>query len=159
MKIILTIVPLNVPFQSKVTFYSILLPDAEKNEIQTFTDRFSNTQYGEALKEIQVLIRNMGTQFGAEERFFRREDKSHALPSNFYRRPLLRLYCLRCCDRVVILGNGGVKESGTTQDSPDCYPHFLLMNAVAVAFRKMKISCCDLPQRRSPFSLSIEIDD
>lgn len=159
MKITVTIIPLRVPFQSKVTFYSVLLPEAEKNELQVFTDRFKDTQYGEALKEIQVLIGNMGTQFGAHERFFRKEDRSHALPSNLYRRPLLRLYCLRCCDSVVILGNGGIKESDATQDSPDCYPHFLLMNAIAIAFRKMKMSCCELPQRRSPFSLSIDLDD
>lgn len=159
MKITVTIIPVKVPFQSKVNFYTVLLPDAEKSELQKFTDRFKGTSYDEALTEIQVLIRNMGTQFGAQERFFRKEDKSHALPSNMYRRPLLRLYCLRCCDQVVILGNGGIKESNPTQDSPDCYPHFLLMNAVAIAFRKMKMSCCDLPQRRSPFSLSIDIDD
>lgn len=159
MKITVTIIPLNVPFQSKVTFYSVLLPDAEKHELQEFTDRFKNTEYDEALKEIRVLIANMGTHHGAQERFFRKEDKSHALPSNLYRRPLLRLYCLRCCDQVVIFGNGGVKESNSTQGSPDCYPHFLLMNAIAIAFRKMKMSCCDLPQRRSPFPLSIELDD
>lgn len=159
MKITVTIIPLKVPFKSKVTFYTVLLPDAEKSELQEFTDRFKGTTYDEALTEIQVLIGNMGTQHGAQERFFRKEDKSHALPSNMYRRPLLRLYCLRCCDQVVILGNGGVKESNFTQDSPDCYSHFLLMNAIAIAFRKMKMSCCDLPQRRSPFPLSIELDD
>ena len=54
---------------------------------------------------------------GALERYFRREGKMTdsvvALPvlkSN------LRLYCLRLTDKILILGNGGIKTSRTYQE-------------------------------------------
>lgn len=54
---------------------------------------------------------------GAMERFFRPEGKMRdsgvALP---VLRSKLRLYCLRLSDRILILGNGGVKDSRTYQE-------------------------------------------
>ncbi|MES2212439.1 MAG: hypothetical protein V4490_04800, partial [Pseudomonadota bacterium] len=40
------------------------------------------------------------------------------------------LYCIRLNDGAVLLGNGGVKTSQKLQDSPDCYPHYLLLSAL-----------------------------
>ena len=54
---------------------------------------------------------------GALERFFRPEGKMRdsvvALP---VLRSKLRLYCLRLSDRILVLGNGGVKNSRTYQE-------------------------------------------
>ena len=54
---------------------------------------------------------------GALERFFRSEGKMRdsvvALP---VLRSKLRLYCLRLSDRILVLGNGGVKNSRTYQE-------------------------------------------
>lgn len=54
---------------------------------------------------------------GALERFFRPEGKMRdsvvALPVI---RSKLRLYCLRLSDRILILGNGGVKNSRTYEE-------------------------------------------
>ena len=55
---------------------------------------------------------------GALERFFRPEGKMRdsivALP---VLRSKLRLYCLRLSDRILILGNGGVKNSRTYEEN------------------------------------------
>lgn len=54
---------------------------------------------------------------GALERFFRPESKMRdsvvALP---VLRSKLRLYCLRLSDRILVLGNGGVKNSRTYEE-------------------------------------------
>ena len=54
---------------------------------------------------------------GALERYFRREGKMNdsvvALP---VLKSKLRLYCLRLTDKILILGNGGVKRSRTYQE-------------------------------------------
>lgn len=159
MKSTISIHPYSLDSKSKMQFYSFLMQGEDTLEVDKFYNRFNIAPYDTSVKEIQALIHNMGTEFGAQERFFRKEGLAHALPSNAYHKPLLRLYCLRCCEQVVILGNGGIKESNKAKDSPDCYPHFLIMNAIAQAFRKMQVSCCDLPKKRMPFSLSIIIPD
>lgn len=54
------------------------------------------------------------TEVGALERYFRPEGKfkdgTAALPVTKSR---LRLYCLRLSDKILILGNGGIKASQT----------------------------------------------
>ena len=62
---------------------------------------------------------NKIADFGALERFFRPEGK---MSDNVVALPVvtskLRLYCLRLSDKILILGNGGVKKSKTyEQDS------------------------------------------
>lgn len=55
---------------------------------------------------------------GALERFFRNEGKMHdnvkALAIDSRK---LRLYCLRISDQILILGNGGVKNTRTYQEN------------------------------------------
>ena len=55
---------------------------------------------------------------GALERYFRPEGKMNdsvvALPVLTSK---LRLYCLRLTDRILILGNGGIKKSRTYQEN------------------------------------------
>jgi hypothetical protein len=158
-KLTVEIRPYDLEVESKVAFYSFLIKgsDDPQLEIEKFYARFVEEPYAAAAEDIKGLIQGMAQEYGANERFFRKEGDSHAMPSHVYNRPLLRLYCLRCCDKVVILGNGGIKTSGKTQGSPDCYPHFLVMNAIAVAFLRMGISCCDLPKRKSPFTVQIDV--
>ena len=72
---------------------------------------------------------NKISQTGAFERYFRPEKKAVAIPldSGYH----LRLYCYRIDDQTIILGNGGIKTSKKVKNSPDCFPHFKLMNHVA----------------------------
>ena len=67
------------------------------------------------LRIVQLLYKI--AEEGALERFFRPEGKMRdsvvALP---VLRSKLRLYCLRLSDRILVLGNGGVKNSRTYQE-------------------------------------------
>lgn len=161
MKLTVEILPYKLEVKSKVAFYSFSFVGSKDQdlEIEKFYNRFINEPYASAVRDLQALIQNMAEEYGANERFFRKEGRAHALPSHAYQKPLLRLYCLRCCDSVVILGNGGVKASQSAKDSPDCYPHFLVMNGIANAFRRMRTSCCDLPSFEFPLTLHIDVDD
>lgn len=147
---------------SRVAFYSFIIresDDPSQLEVDKFYTRFATLEHEHAVEDIRALVESMAERFGAQERLFRKERHAQALPSKMYYRPLLRLYCLRCCERVVILGNGGLKSSDLVKQSPDCYPHFLVMNAIAVAFRRIRKTCCDLPTLKSPFVLTIDPDE
>ena len=68
---------------------------------------------------------------GALERFFRPEGKMRdsvvALP---VLRSKLRLYCLRLSDRILVLGNGGVKNSRTYQEDDSLRGYVLTLQRV-----------------------------
>ncbi len=57
---------------------------------------------------------------GAFERFFRPEGRmeDHVAALSIDSRKL-RLYCLRISDQILIVGNGGVKESRTYEDNEE----------------------------------------
>lgn len=57
---------------------------------------------------------------GAFERFFRPEGKieDHVAALSIDSRKL-RLYCLRISDQILIVGNGGVKDSRTYQENEE----------------------------------------
>ena len=63
---------------------------------------------------------NRIADFGALERYFRPEGKMNdhvvALPVV---KSKLRLYCLRLSDKILILGNGGVKDTKTYQENSE----------------------------------------
>lgn len=67
------------------------------------------------LRIVQLIDRI--AEEGALERFFRPEGKMRdsvvALP---VLRSKLRLYCLRLSDKILVLGNGGVKNSRTYEE-------------------------------------------
>jgi hypothetical protein len=121
----------------KTMFYSIHEVGDDNCETDKFFLRFMDEEkYQKDVQTIKYWIEKIGREFGALERYFRPERKANALPipppkSN------LRLYCLRVSDKIVILGNGGVKSSKLVQNSPDALPHFELMNLVAFIL-KMK---------------------
>lgn len=60
-------------------------------------------------------------RLGVEDRFFRfegrRSDRVYALPA-YLESSRLRLYCLCISSKVLVLGNGGLKESRTYQEDP-----------------------------------------
>ena len=81
----------------KCTIYTIQFSEESETEYERFYTKF--------------------IQDGALERFFRPEGKMRdsvvALP---VLRSKLRLYCLRLSDRILVLGNGGVKNSRTYEE-------------------------------------------
>ena len=116
-----------------IKFYTVRWDDAALSETDKFFQRFLETaslqNYREDFDEIIALIKIMGEQEGAAERFFRFEDAAQALPpkSMVYVRQLLisdgqntlRLYCTRLQNNIVVLFNGGIKSSQKVSDSLD----------------------------------------
>lgn len=126
----------------KVGFYSIRIEDNELMETEKFYQRFMNDEkYKEEFSDLIAWIEHIGEIEGAAPELFRDEEDAQALPPEFRqieRRAMLkqigyslRLYCLRLSDRVVILLNGGIKESQKVQDSPDLIGKFRMANKIS----------------------------
>lgn len=96
------------------TIYTIQFKTESQTEFERFFNKFKDDAiYNPDLMRIVAFI-NKIAQEGAFERLFRPEGKMSdhvvALPIISSR---LRLYCLRLSDKILILGNGGVKNSRT----------------------------------------------
>lgn len=96
------------------TIYTFMFQSENETEFERFYNKFKDdAEYNPDLMRIVAFI-NKISQNGAFERFFRPEGKmaDHvvALPVLTSK---LRLYCLRLSDKILILGNGGVKNSRT----------------------------------------------
>ncbi len=101
-----------------VNFYSVHLGDAELSELERFFEKFPvGCEYDEDIDTIIAWLDRIG-ESGALERYFRYEGKFgdgvSAIPIETSH---LRLYCIRLSDKVLIFGNGGVKDCATWQES------------------------------------------
>ena len=96
------------------TLYTIQFASENSSEFERFYNKFKeDAEYNQDLMRIVAFIDKIANN-GAFERLFRPEGKLNdgvcALPVVKSR---LRLYCLRLSDKILILGNGGVKNSRT----------------------------------------------
>ena len=96
----------------RVSLYSISFAADRTTEFERFMQKFEleatvNKNYQKIIYAISLILEK-----GALERMFRPEgqydDNLVALPIESSN---LRLYCLRISDEILILGNGGRKES------------------------------------------------
>lgn len=99
-------------------FYSVHLGDEELSELERFFEKFpEGSVYDEDIDTIISWLDHIGRS-GALERYFRFEGKYgdgvSAIPIETNN---LRLYCIRLSDRILVFGNGGVKDSATWQES------------------------------------------
>ena len=110
----------------KTSLYSISFEMDGTTEFEKFVAEFEmnatyNRDYQRIIAALQAILR-----IGALERFFRPEgdmnDSVQALPIESGK---LRLYCLRLSDQIVILGNGGVKNTRTYEEDPKLYGYVL----------------------------------
>ena len=110
----------------KTTLYSISFEKDGTTEFEKFVAEFEmnakyNCDYQRIIAALQVILDK-----GALERFFRPEgrmnDNVHAIPIEGSK---LRLYCLRISEQIVILGNGGVKNTKSYQEDPKLYGYVL----------------------------------
>ena len=110
----------------KVALYSISFEKDGTTEFEKFVAEFEmnatfNRDYQRIIAALHAILR-----IGALERFFRpegsRNDSVQALPIESGK---LRLYCLRLSDQIVILGNGGVKNTRTYEEDPKLYGYVL----------------------------------
>ncbi len=101
----------------KCTIYTIQFASESETEYERFYSKFiADAKLNQDLLRIVQLVDKIADE-GALERFFRPEGKMRdsvvALP---LLRSKLRLYCLRLSDQILILGNGGIKNSRTYEE-------------------------------------------
>ena len=100
-----------------VGMFSICFDGSEVSEFEKFLNEFKdNATYNKDFNIILLALSKIIDK-GALERFFRNEgrmnDNVKALAIDSRK---LRLYCLRISDQILILGNGGVKNTSTYQE-------------------------------------------
>ena len=107
-----------------VNFYSIHLEEEELSELERFFEKFPE---GCAYDEIDTIIAWLDKigENGALERYFRPEGKYGdgvgVIPIDIGNK--LRLYCLRVSDKILIFGNGGIKDANSWQNSETLAPY------------------------------------
>ena len=103
-----------------VSLYSIHFESEDLTEFARFLEKFKDNSklQRDFLRIVQAVQLIMSG--GALERRFRLEGKTNdgvcALPVLTGK---LRLYCLRLSDKVLVIGNGGVKDVATYQESEE----------------------------------------
>ena len=100
-----------------VGMFSICFEGSEVSEFEKFLNEFKdNATYNKDFNVILLALSKIIDK-GTLERFFRNEgrmnDNVKALAIDSRK---LRLYCLRISDQILILGNGGVKNTRTYQE-------------------------------------------
>lgn len=113
----------------KVNFYSIRIKDAELTELEAFFEKFpEGCEYDD---DIDVIISWLDkiAERGALERYFRPEGKYGdgvgVIPVEVGN--TIRLYCLRLTDKILVFGNGGIKDARTWQDSETLAPYVKML--------------------------------
>lgn len=101
-----------------VGMFSICFDGNSQSEFERFLDAFkNNATYNKDFNVILMALAKIIDK-GALERFFRNEgrmkDNVKALAIDSRK---LRLYCLRISDQILILGNGGIKQTRTYQEN------------------------------------------
>jgi hypothetical protein len=103
-----------------VSLFSICFDSNDLSEYEDFLMRFKdNSELNYDFQRILLALEKI-IDHGALERFFRIEGKmnDHVSALAIDSRKL-RLYCLRISDQILILGNGGVKNTRTYQEDQE----------------------------------------
>jgi hypothetical protein len=105
----------------KAGLFTICFEGDAATEFEKFMNKFKeDAERKDDLSIILTAINKMLTASGFLERYFRYEgkmsDRVVALPIE----PLkIRLYCLRLSDSILIVGNGGIKDTKTYQENDE----------------------------------------
>ncbi len=108
-----------------VNFYSIHLDEEELSELERFFEKFPvGCEYDNEIDIIIAWLDKIGEN-GALERYFRPEgrygDGVGVIPIDVGNK--LRLYCLRISDKILVFGNGGIKDADSWQNSGTLAPY------------------------------------
>lgn len=114
------------------TLYTLQFLRDIESEFEKFITKFrEDAEYSEDFSHIAAFITRIA-KTGALERYLRPEgqmnDSVVALPVTTSK---LRLYCLRLSDKILVLGNGGVKQSQRYEDDP-------LLNGYVMTLQKFE---------------------
>ena len=99
------------------TVYTIQFLSDEQSEFEKFIAKFRNDaklnpDFQAIMRFVEQILAN-----GALERYFRREGKmSDSVAALPVLKSKLRLYCLRLTDKILVIGNGDVKNSRTYEE-------------------------------------------
>lgn len=101
-----------------VNYYSVHLDKEEISELERFFEKFpEGCEYDDDIDTIIAWLDRIG-EHGALERYFRNEgrygDGVSAIPIETNN---LRLYCIRLSEKILVFGNGGVKDNRTWEES------------------------------------------
>lgn len=112
-----------------VSFYSIHLEKEELSELERFFEKFPiGCEYDKEIDIILAWIDHIAEK-GALERYFRPEGKYGdgvgVIPIDLGNK--VRLYCIRLSDKILIFGNGGIKDADTWENSSTLAPHVQLL--------------------------------
>ena len=103
-----------------VSLYSICFNGSDESEFEKFLIKFKDES--KLNKDFQLILVALSriVERGALERFFRVEGKMNddvcALSLDSHK---LRLYCLRISNQLLMLGNGGIKDTRTYQEDTE----------------------------------------
>lgn len=108
-----------------VNFYSIHLDEEELSELERFFEKFPvGCEYDDEIDIIIAWLDKIGEN-GALERYFRPEgrygDGVGVIPIDVGNK--LRLYCLSISDKILVFGNGGIKDADSWQNSGTLAPY------------------------------------
>jgi hypothetical protein len=130
----------------KTTFYTIRFQNHEESETELFLTNFDTEIHKDDIDIILAVIDKIGEQ-GAKERYFRPEGgcvKAIPLTSSG-----LRLYLYRINDEVVILGNGGQKQTATYQEDPVLNKYVETIRAIGnILNKRLEQNHCQLYNRQ-----------
>lgn len=105
---------------NSVGLFSITFEGNDYSEFRKFIEKFKDDAVRN--KELNVILTQIDRiqKNGALERYFRYEGKmsDHVMALPAYQSGL-RLYCLRMSDSVLIIGNGGVKDTRTYNEDTE----------------------------------------
>ncbi len=119
------------------TMYTIHFLSEDDTELEKFISRFKNdSQYNSDFQSILAFMERILAN-GALERYFRREgrmsDSVVALP---VLKSSLRLYCLRLSDHILVVGNGGIKNSRSYQESEELQGYVITLQKFEQLLKK-----------------------
>nr|MCR4827120.1 hypothetical protein [Bacteroidales bacterium] len=103
-----------------VTMYTLHFIGDQLSEFEKFVKKFKDN--AQLKRDYQIIIYALSkvAKNGAWERYFRPEGKMNdrvcAIPVDSGK---LRLYCLRISDQILIIGNGGLKNTRTYEESEE----------------------------------------
>lgn len=126
----------------KVSLYSPKFEGETCTEFEKFLMKYMESH----LRDVQILIRRIDIikEQGADDRYFRYEGKMNdrvmALPSHIDTTNL-RLYCLNIEHKILILGNGGLKDSRTYEEDSN-------LNGCVQTLQKIDIQIKELEKQR-----------
>ena len=127
----------SVKSSETASLYTIIFENNDLSEFAKFMTCFKDN--GKLQRDYQIILLALQKilENGVLERYFRREgkfsDRVCALPIDSGK---LRLYCLRLSDKILILGNGGIKSSRTYNEDSELNGYVLDLQQFDVVLRE-----------------------